>query len=75
MAWTGLLSTSQDAWCKDVVILKEFVEKERVFEIFFAGLNNVFDQIWVQILSRENISSLNEIFLLYELTKEDDDVQ
>jgi len=45
----------------DAVILKNYVERERIFE-FLAGLNIEFDQIRVQILGKESLPSLNEVF-------------
>jgi hypothetical protein len=45
----------------DAVILKNYVERERIFE-FLARLNIEFDQIRVQILGKESLPSLNEIF-------------
>jgi hypothetical protein len=47
----------------DVVILKNYVERERIFE-FLAGLNIEFDQMRVQILGKESLPSLNEVFLV-----------
>jgi len=47
----------------DAVILKNYVERERIFE-FLAGLNIKFDQIRVQILGKESLPSLNEVFLV-----------
>jgi hypothetical protein len=45
----------------DAVILKNYVERERIFE-FLAGLNIEFDQMRVQILGKESLPSLNEVF-------------
>ncbi|KAG6775743.1 hypothetical protein POTOM_019236 [Populus tomentosa] len=45
----------------DAVILKKYVERERIFE-FLAGLNIEFDQMRVQILGKESLPSLNEVF-------------
>ena len=39
------------------------VERERIFE-FLAGLNMEFDQVRVQILGKESMPSLNEVFSL-----------
>jgi hypothetical protein len=46
---------------EDAVILKNYVERERIFE-FLAGLNIEFDQMRVQILGKESLPSLNEVF-------------
>jgi len=45
----------------DAAILKNYVERERIFE-FLAGLNIEFDQMRVQILGKESLPSLNEVF-------------
>ncbi|KAG6735946.1 hypothetical protein POTOM_061371 [Populus tomentosa] len=45
----------------DAMILKNYVKRERIFE-FLAGLNIEFDQIRVQILGKETLPSLNEVF-------------
>jgi hypothetical protein len=45
----------------DAMILKNYVERERIFE-FLAGLNIEFDQMRVQILEKESLPSLNEVF-------------
>jgi hypothetical protein len=47
----------------DVVILKKYKEIERIFE-FLAGLNIKFDQVRVQILGKESLPLLNEVFSL-----------
>jgi len=47
----------------DAVILKNYVERERIFE-FLAGLHIEFDQMRVQILGKESLPSLNEVFSL-----------
>jgi hypothetical protein len=49
--------------CDDVVILKNYIERERIFE-FLAGLNIEFDQMRVQILGKESLPLLNEVFSL-----------
>jgi hypothetical protein len=49
--------------CDDVVILKNYIEKERIFE-FLAGLNIKFDQMRVQILGKESLPLFNEVFSL-----------
>ena len=38
---------------------QEFIEQERVYD-FLAGLNMELDQVRVQILGKESLSSLNE---------------
>jgi hypothetical protein len=45
----------------DVVILKNYAERERIFE-FLAGLNIEFDRMRVQILGKESLPSLNKVF-------------
>ena len=42
---------------KDTTILKNFIEKDRVYD-FLAGLNPEFDQVRVQILGKEETISL-----------------
>ncbi|KAL0406119.1 UNVERIFIED_CONTAM: hypothetical protein Slati_3925800 [Sesamum latifolium] len=55
--------------CTDnVVMLKDFVEKDRIFE-FIAGLNAEFDQIHIQILGRETLPSLSETFAIIRAEK------
>lgn len=48
---------------EDAAILKNFMEKDRVYD-FLAGLNPEFDQVKVQILSKEETSSLEETISL-----------
>lgn len=48
---------------EDVVMLQKFVERKRIFE-FLAGFNVEFDPVYVQILGKEEVSSLSEVFLL-----------
>ena len=48
---------------EDAAILKSFIEKDRVYD-FLAGLNNEFDQVRVQILSKDELPSLNETISL-----------
>ena len=43
---------------KDVAILKNYIENDRVYD-FLVGLNIKFDQVRVQILSKE-LPTLNE---------------
>jgi len=45
----------------DVVILKNYVERERIFE-FLARLKIEFNQMRVQILGKESLPSLNKVF-------------
>jgi len=47
----------------DAVILKNYMERERIFE-FLVGLNIEFDQVRVQILGKESMPSLNEVVSL-----------
>ena len=44
---------------KDVVVLKRFMEKDRIYD-FLAGLNVQFDGVKVQILGKQDLPSLNE---------------
>ncbi|XP_020677216.1 uncharacterized protein LOC110095849, partial [Dendrobium catenatum] len=48
---------------EDAAILKNFIEKNRVYD-FLAGLNAEYDQVRVQILGKEEMSSLNETISL-----------
>ena len=48
---------------EDVAILKNFIEKDRVYD-FLAGLNPEFDQVRVQILGKEETPSLEETISL-----------
>ena len=43
--------------------LNKIMERDRIVE-FLAGLNSVFDQVRVQILGREKLPSLNEVFAM-----------
>ena len=47
----------------DAVILKNFVEKDRVYD-FLAGLNPEFDQVRIQILGKEERPPLEETISL-----------
>ncbi|TXG53836.1 hypothetical protein EZV62_019092 [Acer yangbiense] len=47
----------------DIATLREYVERERIFE-FLAGLNAEFDQVRVQVLGKEPLPSLNEVFTI-----------
>ena len=42
-------------------MLLKFVERERIYE-FLAGLNAEFDQVRVQVLGKEDVPSLSEVF-------------
>ena len=42
-------------------MLRKFVEREQIFE-FLAHLNIEFDQVRVQVLGKEVLSSINEVF-------------
>ncbi|KAH0714550.1 hypothetical protein KY284_007455 [Solanum tuberosum] len=55
--------------CKDdAVILKRFIEKERIYD-FLAGLNAKFDSVRMQNLGKEDLPSLNETMAII-LTRE-----
>ena len=45
----------------NVATLNKIMERDRIV-VFLAGLNSVFDQVRVQILGREKLPSLNEVF-------------
>ncbi|XP_052204388.1 uncharacterized protein LOC127809557 [Diospyros lotus] len=45
----------------DAATLNQIVERDRIFE-FLAGLNLEFDRVRVQLLGREKLPSLNEVF-------------
>ena len=47
----------------DTPTLLNFVESSRIFE-FLAGLNAEFDPVRVQILGKEQLPSLNEVFFI-----------
>ncbi|KAJ8773456.1 hypothetical protein K2173_004286 [Erythroxylum novogranatense] len=47
---------------EDVSILRRFVERDRIYD-FLAGLNLEFDAVRVQILGKEELSSLNEVMV------------
>ena len=47
----------------DAATLNKIMERDRIVE-FLAGLNSVFDQVRVQILGREKLPSLNEVFAM-----------
>ncbi|KAH0781276.1 hypothetical protein KY290_000874 [Solanum tuberosum] len=53
--------------CKDdAVILKRFIEKERIYD-FLAGLNAEFDSVRVKILGKEDLPSLNETMTIIRM--------
>lgn len=56
-------------YSEDAAILKQYVERERIFE-FLVGLNVEFDQVCVQILGKETLPSLNEVFPLIRAEEE-----
>ncbi|XP_052170824.1 uncharacterized protein LOC127787025 [Diospyros lotus] len=47
----------------DIATLSQIFERDRVVE-FLAGLNSEFDQIRVQILGREKLPALHEVFAM-----------
>ena len=46
-------------------MLRKFVEREQIFE-FLVGLNVEFDQVQVQVLGKEDLSSINEVFSIIQ---------
>ena len=52
----------------DVTTLKEVVDCHRIY-IFLAGINNEFDQVGVQILSKEKLHHLMKLYRLSLLKK------
>ena len=46
---------------EDAAMLRKFVDRERIFK-FLVGLNIEFDQVRVQVLRKEDLSSINEVF-------------
>ena len=48
---------------KDTTTLAQFIERDRIFE-FLAGLNPKYDPIRVQILGKEKLLSLSELFYI-----------
>ena len=48
---------------EDAAMMLKFVERERIFD-FFAGLNVEYDQVKVQVLGKEDLPPLNEVFSL-----------
>lgn len=49
----------------DAAILKNFIEKDRVYD-FLTGLNPEFDRVRIQILGREETPSLEEVISLIQ---------
>ena len=47
----------------DVVVLKDFIEKDRIYD-FLIGLSQEFDQVRIQILSKQEVSCFNEVVAL-----------
>ncbi|KAE8691998.1 Membrane-associated 30 kDa protein [Hibiscus syriacus] len=63
-AWDKQDSLCIQMRCKeDATILKRFVEKDQIYD-FLAGLNIEFDAVRVQILGKEDLSSLNEVIAI-----------
>ncbi|KAJ9552519.1 hypothetical protein OSB04_016564 [Centaurea solstitialis] len=48
---------------EDVASLIKFIEGERIYE-FLAGLNMEFDQVQIQVLGKEELPTLNEVFAI-----------
>lgn len=46
---------------EDAAMLRKFIEREQIFE-FLADLNVEFDEVRVQVLGKEDLSSINEVF-------------
>ena len=46
---------------EDTAMLLKFMERERIYE-FLARLNAEFDQVRVQVLGKEKVPSLSEVF-------------
>ena len=46
---------------EDAAMLRKFVDREWIFK-FLVGLNIEFDQVRVQVLRKEDLSSINEVF-------------
>ena len=52
----------------DTQTFLNFVESSKIFE-FLVGLNAEFDPVRVQILSKERLPSLNEVFSIVRAEK------
>ena len=48
---------------EDVATLNQIFERDRIVE-FLAGLNPKFDQVQIQVLGRDKLSTLNEVFAI-----------
>ena len=48
---------------EDAATLNQIIERDRIVE-FLAGLNPEFDQVRVQILGKDKLSNLNEVFVI-----------
>ena len=48
---------------KDVAALKDFIEQDRVYD-FLVRLNPKFDQVRIQILSKQEVPCFNEVVTL-----------
>lgn len=48
---------------EDAIMLQKFVKREKIFE-FLWGLNAKTDQVHVQVLGKEDVLSLSEVFSL-----------
>ena len=46
---------------EDAAMFRKFIEREQIFE-FLADLNVEFDEVRVQVLGKEDLSSINEVF-------------
>ena len=46
---------------EDDSMLRKFVEREKIFG-FLSSLNAEFDQVQVQVLGTDDLSSINEVF-------------
>ena len=49
---------------KDAATLNSILERDRIVKLL-AGLNTEYDQVRVQVLGREKLSYLNEVFFCY----------
>ena len=50
---------------EDFVVLKDFIEQDRVYD-FLVGLNPEFDQVRIQILSKQEVPCFNEVVALIQ---------
>ena len=58
------LSRYQDG-SEDAIILTSMLERDRIVE-FLSSLNPEFDQVRAQVLSREKMPSLNEVYFIVQ---------